>query len=85
MAMSNKSRKPQSNTSNRVVTVAVHGDAKNPTAFRLGFYHATEGVTARKRESFIYESTATSYSLGYMAGCAARAVQARGHHESVQN
>lgn len=72
--MANK--KKQTNVSSKVVAVTVHGDAKNPTAFRLGFYHATEGVTARKRETFIYESTATSYSLGYMAGCAARSMRA---------
>lgn len=70
--MANKKNKHKTSSA---VTVAVHGDVKNETAFRLGFYHATEGVAARKPETFIYQSTATSYSLGYMAGCAARAVQ----------
>jgi len=68
--MANKKKKLKPSP---VVGVTVHADAVNPTAFRLGFYHGTEGVPARKRDTFCYQSTATSYSLGYVAGCAARA------------
>lgn len=61
--------KPQS----PIVSVAVHADIQNPTAFQLGFYHGSIGLKARKAESFIYRETASDYSLGFMAGCAARA------------
>lgn len=50
--------------------------AGQTTAFKLGYYHGYEKLPARKAESFIYKPTATAYAVGYMAGCAARAVQA---------
>ena len=60
-----------------VVAVTVHAKFKGQeTAFRLGFYHGYEGARPRKRDSFIYQPTATAYAAGLMAGCAARAAKA---------
>mgnify|MGYP000753587561 CR=1 FL=1 len=72
--MAKRNKKATPTTSHPVVAVSVHPSAVNPTAFKLGFYHGFEG--ARRKPNFIYQSTATAYALGKMAGCAARAAQA---------
>lgn len=44
------------------------------TAFLLGYRHGIEGLRPRKAETFIVPATRTAYSLGYVAGRAARAL-----------
>ena len=68
--------KPQSKAANKqhpVVTVTVHAQFRNHTAFKLGYFRGFEGSNRHKTASFIYQSTATAYAAGFMAGCAARA------------
>lgn len=69
-----KKASPKQVTPNAKVSVAIHADIQNVTAFQLGFHHGANGVKARKRASFIYQQTAADYTLGFMAGCAKRAL-----------
>jgi hypothetical protein len=44
------------------------------TAYLLGYRHGVEGLPARKAETFIVAATRTAYTLGFLAGRAARAL-----------
>lgn len=61
----------QSNDPGTAAAATPPGTA-NPIAFKLGFHHGIHKARVRKPESFIYESTANAYALGYRAGCEAR-------------